>query len=101
MLGQLRVEPEPDALEPDELDDPELVPLEPVFELLELDDGVVVEELVLAPEPVLEVVAALATSAPPVTSPAVNAPVASTVRNRIFIGCCPFVSFDAPPRSGR
>jgi hypothetical protein len=85
MLGQLRGEPEPDALEPD---DPEPVLLDPEFELLEPDDGVVVEELVLLPEPVepaFEVVAASATNAPPATSPAVNAPVASALRNRIFI----------------
>ena len=77
---------EPD--EPDEPDDPELV-------LPELDDGVVVDELVLALEPVEPVldelvVAALATSAPPVTRPVVSAPIANTFRKRIFIGCCPF-----------
>ena len=109
MLGQLCVEPELELLEPepdelDELDDPEFVLLDPVFELLELDDGVV-EELVLVPEPVVPVldvlvVAASATSAPPVTRPVVNAPIANTFRNRIFIVCCPFASCDAPPRSG-
>ena len=89
---------EPD--EPDELDDPEPEVLEP------LDDGVVVvEELVAALEPVVPVldvlvVAASATSAPPVTRPVVSAPIANTFRSRIFIGCCPFVSCDAPPRSG-
>ena len=108
MLGQLRLEAEPDGFEPDEpeLEEPELVLPDPVPELLEPDDGVVVVELVLALEPVepvepeFELVAASATSAPPVTRPAVNALVASTLRNRIFTGCCPFVSYD-PPRSGR
>jgi hypothetical protein len=88
MLGQLCVEPELPEPEPDELDDPELV-------LPELDDGVLVDELVLALEPVEPVldelvVAALATSAPPVTRPVVSAPIANTFRKRIFIGCCPF-----------
>jgi hypothetical protein len=92
MLGQLCVEPElelePDELELPELDEPELV-------LPELDDGAVVDELVLALEPVDPVlgelvVAALATSAPPVTRPVVSAPIANTFRKRIFIGCCPF-----------
>ena len=102
----MRVEPEPDALEPDDPDDPEPVLLDPEFELLEPDEGVVVEEFVLAPElvepvdPVFEVVAALATSAPPVTSPAVNAPVASTLRNRILIGCLPFVGAMRHPVRG-
>jgi hypothetical protein len=90
MLGQLCVElelePELPELEPDELDEPD----DP-----ELDDGVVVDELVLALEPVEPVldglvVAALATSAPPVTRPVVSAPIANTFRKRIFIGCCPF-----------
>lgn len=89
---------EPD--EPDELDDPEPEVLEP------LEDGVVVvDELVPALEPVVPVldvlvVAASATSAPPVTRPVVSAPIANTFRRRIFIGCCPFVSCDAPPRCG-
>jgi|HubBroStandDraft_2_1064218.scaffolds.fasta_scaffold49060_2 hypothetical protein len=93
MFGQLCVEPEPELElpepdEPDEPDDPELV-------LPELDDGVVVDELVLALEPVEPVldelvVAALATSAPPVTRPVVSAPIANTFRKRIFIGFCPF-----------
>lgn len=90
MLGQWCVDPELELLELDpELDDPEL-------ELPALDDGVVVEELVLALEPVVPVldelvVAALATSAPPVTRPVLSAPIASTFRKRIFIGCNPFV----------
>jgi hypothetical protein len=109
MLGQLCVEPElellePEPEEPDELDDPEFVLLDPVFELLEPDDGVV-EELALVPEPVVPVlevlvVAASATSAPPVTRPVVNAPIANAFRNRILMVCCPFTSCDAPPRSG-
>lgn len=96
MSGQLWVEPdellpelEPEAL--DEPEDPELVLPEPVVELPELvDDGAVVEELVLAPEPVVPVlevlvVAASATSAPPATRPVVSAPIANTCRSRIFM----------------
>jgi hypothetical protein len=93
MLGQLCVEPEPELLEPepDELDEPD----DPELALPELDDGVVVDELVLALEPVEPVldelvVAALATSAPPVTRPVVSAPIANTFRKRIFMGSCPF-----------
>jgi hypothetical protein len=88
MLGQLCVEPELELLEPepDELDEPELVLLDPVLEL----DGVVVEELVLVLEPVVPVldelvVAASATRAPPVTRPVVSAPIANTFRSRIFM----------------
>jgi hypothetical protein len=99
MFGQFFVELEPEP-EPEEFDEPELVPelvlvlldpLDPVLAVLELDDGVVVDELVLAAEPVVpvvaaaEVVAALATSAPPVTSPVVSAPMANTLRSRIFM----------------
>jgi hypothetical protein len=106
MLGQLWEEPELELLEL-EPDEPELVLLDPVFEvseLLELD-GVVVEELVLALEPVVPVldvlvVAALATRAPPVTRPVVSAPIANTFRKRIFMGRYPFVSCDAPPPFG-
>ncbi|MGA2474504.1 MAG: hypothetical protein ABSG39_13590, partial [Acidimicrobiales bacterium] len=90
MSGQLCVEPEPDPvleLEPEDvLDEPELVLLDPEFPVLVLVDGVVVDELdvELVPElpVVVEVVAALATSAPPVTSPVVSAPMASTLRRR-------------------
>lgn len=104
MLGQLCVEPELELpeLEPDEPDDPEPVLLEPVPELLELDDGAVVEELVLALEPVVPVldvlvVAASATSAPPVTRPAVSAPIANTFRRRIFMAAAfRFVRCAAP-----
>lgn len=93
MLGQLCVEPDELLLElePDELDEPELVLLEPVPELSEPDDdGAVVEELVLVPEPVVPVlelvVAASATSAPPATRPVVSAPIANAFRSRIFMG---------------
>jgi hypothetical protein len=89
MLGQFFVEPEPELLEPepDELLDPELVLLDPV---LELDGVVVVEVLVPVLEPVVPVldelvVAASATSAPPVTRPVVSAPIANTFRSRIFM----------------
>jgi hypothetical protein len=85
---ELELELEP---EPDELDDPEFPEL--------LDDGVVADEpdevllelVPLFPVPGLDpdelVVAALATSAPPPTSPAVSAPTAATLRKRNFIGC--------------
>ena len=61
------------------------------FDEFELDDGVVVDEfvlvLVLEPvEPVLDVVAASATIAPPTTSPVVKAPNANALRKRIFMG---------------
>jgi hypothetical protein len=111
MLGQLRVEPVPelelDPLDPElapdpELDEPLLVLPDPLFPVLEPEDGVVVEEpevvevleLELEPVPVLpvlDVVAALATSAPPATRPVVSAPTASTLRGRICIRCCPFI----------
>jgi len=90
MLGQFLVEPE--DVEP--LDGVELV--EP--EELEVDP-VPVEELVpdvpdvpLDPvELVVDViVAALATSAPPVTRPAVSAPKATALRKRSFMVVCPF-----------
>ena len=99
MFGQFWVEPELELEPGDVLDEPELVPLEPEFALLELDDGVVVEELEgdeLDVEPVpelpvvLDVVAALATSAPPARRPEVNAPMASTLRRRICMGGLPF-----------
>ncbi len=55
--------------------------------MFELDDGAVVDEdeLELVPEfPVdVEVVAALATNAPPARSPEVSAPTARTLRKRI------------------
>ena len=79
---------------------------------LELDDGVVEEELDVEgldvelvpvfPEPpvVADVVAASATSAPPATRPEVNAPMASTLRKRICMGV-PFpVSWRRPTRTG-
>ncbi len=95
-LPVLELEPEPDELEPEPVPEPVLLdPLDPVLEVLELDDGVVVEELVLAPEaepepvvPVVdevEVVAASATSAPPASSPVVSAPMANTLRSRSFM----------------
>jgi hypothetical protein len=80
MSGQFRVEPEPEP-------EPELPPVLPVLVLLLDGDGVVVEEP--APEPVPDVgpdvVAALATNAPPVRRPAVSAPTASTLRTRCRI----------------
>jgi hypothetical protein len=97
MFGQLCVDPDPEfpvpeddgVVDPDELDDvPELeFDVEPLPEF----------EVDTEPElPVEPVVAALATSAPPTTSPEVSAPTASTLRRRIcirslsFIGAGPF-----------
>jgi hypothetical protein len=86
---------EPDPLDPElepeleldpELDEPVLVLPEPELEVLVLDDGVVVEELDVEPEPVfpeLDVVAALAASAPPAMSPDESAPTARTLRKRM------------------
>jgi hypothetical protein len=94
MLGQILVEPDAELeLEPD--DEPEEpVPVLPDPELPEfvLTDGVVVEEFELLPEfpVVVDVVAALATSAPPASSPELSAPTARTVRRRIFMGWVPF-----------
>ncbi len=72
---------------------PELL-LDPELPLLVLVDGVVVDELEAALVPelpvVVEVVAALATNAPPVRSPALSAPTASTLRRRICMGGVPF-----------
>ena len=99
MLGQFldELEPEPE-LEPEGVPEvPELVLPElvlPELPVLELDDGAVVDELLVEPVPelpvVVDVVAALATNAPPATSPEVSALIASTLRRRIFMGCVPF-----------
>jgi hypothetical protein len=91
MLGQFLVEPEP---EPELELEPELEPELPLFEA---DEGVVVEEpdVELVPEfPVVEVevVAALATSAPPARSPEVSAPTARTLRKRMCMTGEPSVS---------
>jgi hypothetical protein len=96
MSGQFLVEPDPEfdpdpdaelVPEPDpedELDEPD-----PVLPVFELGDGVVVEEFELVPEfpVVVDVVAALATSAPPARSPEVSAPTARTLRKRICMSC--------------
>jgi hypothetical protein len=98
MFGQFLVEPLPEpelAPEPVELDEPELVlldPLDPVLEVLALDPVVPVVDVVA-------VVAASATSAPPATSPVVSAPIANTLRSRIFMVVA-FRSCVAPTRSG-
>jgi hypothetical protein len=89
MFGQFLVEPEPEP-------DPEL---EPELLLFEPDEGVVVEEPddELVPEfPEVVVVAALATSAPPATSPEVSAPTARTLRKRMCMAGMPFCVFPAP-----
>jgi hypothetical protein len=95
MLGQFLVEPEP---EPELELEPELEPELPLFEA---DEGVVVEEpdVELVPEfPVVEVevVAALATSAPPARSPDVSAPTARTLRKRMCMTGEPFCVSAAP-----
>jgi len=85
MFGQFLVEPEPE--------------LEPELLLFELDEGAVVEEpeVELVPEfPEVEVVAALATSAPPARSPEVSAPAARTLRKRMCMTVVPFCVFAAP-----
>jgi hypothetical protein len=101
MLGQLCVEPEPEEL----LEDPELVLPVPEFPELVPDDGVVVDALEVELEPelpvVVEVVAALATSAPPARRPELSAPMASTLRRRICMGVCTFRVREAPTHSGR
>jgi hypothetical protein len=75
MFGQFLLEPE--EVEPDEL-----------LDGLELLDDVPEElEVEAEPEPV---VAALATSAPPVTRPAVSAPKATALRRCSFMVACPF-----------
>ena len=100
MLGQLWVEPEleldPELVPDPELvrpDDPELVLPDPEFPELALVVGLV-EELDVELEPelpvVVEVVAALATKAPPATRPDVSAPMARTLRRRICMGGLPF-----------
>jgi len=96
MSGQFLVEPDPELdpdpeLEPEPDPEDELEP-EPVLPVFELEDGVVVDELELVPEfpVVVDVVAALATSAPPARSPEVSAPTARTLRKRICMSCVPF-----------
>jgi hypothetical protein len=88
MSGQFLVEPDPEfELEPDPED--ELEEPDPVLPVFELDAGVDVDELELVPEfpVVVDVVAALATSAPPARSPEVSAPTARTLRKRICMTC--------------
>jgi hypothetical protein len=87
ILGQFLVEPEC-AL------DPELAPELP---LLELEEGVVLEEPELVPE-LPDVVAALATSAPPVRRPVVSAPTAMTLRKRMCMAVVSFHVAAAPAR---
>lgn len=104
MLGQLWVEPDPELeLEP-ELDEPVAVLPEPVLEVLVFDDGVVVEELDVEPEPVfpeLDVVAALAASVPPAKRPDESAPTARTLRRRICMSCSFRGVLSCPVLSGR
>ena len=97
MFGQFLVEPDPEPEPELELEpEPELEPELPLFEL---DDGVVVEEPddELVPEfPEVDVVAALATSAPPARSPEVSAPTARTLRKRMCMAGEPFCVSAAP-----
>ena len=98
MSGQFLVEPDPEPEE--ELEEPVAELPEPVLPELELDDGAVGEdELELPPElpVVVDVVAALATSAPPATRPEVSAPTARTLRRRICMVVCPFVCVERRP----
>jgi len=100
MSGQFLVEPdpelEPELAEPDPED--ELEEPDPVLPVFELDAGGLVDELELVPEfPVaVEVVAALATSAPPARSPEVSAPTARTLRKRICMSCLALSLCKAP-----
>ena len=104
MSGQFLVEPDPELeLEPDdELDEPDPEPPVPVLPEFELEEGVVVDELELAPEfpVVVDVVAALATSAPPARSPDVSAPTARTLRKRICMACRALSCHVSPNRFG-
>ena len=91
MFGQFLVDPVPVPVPVPELE-PELLAFEP-------DEGVVVEEPddELVPEFLeVEVVAALATSAPPARSPEVSAPTARTLRKRMCMAGVPFCLFPAP-----
>ena len=76
MLGQLWVVLEPELLGPD----PAEFEVDDEFDVEPLDDELVP---VFPLEPVVDVVAALATNAPPVARPPVNAPTARTWRTRI------------------
>jgi hypothetical protein len=92
MSGQFLVEPDPELeLDPDPELDPEdeLDEPDPVLPVFELDAGAVVDEFELVPEfpVVVDVVAALATNAPPARSPDVSAPTARTLRKRICMSC--------------
>ena len=87
MSGQFLVEPVPECVpEPDdELEDPDSALPDPEPPVFELGVGVVVDEPELVPgfPDVVDVVAALATNAPPARSPDVSAPAARTLRKRI------------------
>jgi hypothetical protein len=114
MSGQFLVEPAPGlVVEPeepaDELEEPEVPALGLVFVLvlvLVLDPELPEPEL----EVVVDVVAASATSAPPITRPEVRAPMVSARRICRCMGGGPFVSYctrrsggnghDEPPTLG-
>jgi hypothetical protein len=86
--AELELELEP--VDP-ELEDPD------VPELFDGDGDVVAED----PDEVELAVAALATSAPPPTSPAVSAPMASALRRRNFMGVCALSCRVTPTPIGR
>jgi hypothetical protein len=91
ILGQFLVEPDPEPVE--ELEEPVPVFPEPVLPVFELDEGAVGgdEPELLAELPVVvDVVAALAASAPPARRPEVSAPTASALRRRICMVGMPF-----------
>ena len=87
MLGQFLVEPEL-ALDPE---------LAPELLLLELEEGVVLEDPELVPE-LPDVVDALATSAPPARRPEVSAPTAMTLRKRMCMAVVSYRVVAAPAR---
>jgi hypothetical protein len=99
MLGQFLVEPELE-LELGELEEPELDELEPALPVFPALEPVfeLEPELVLGVE--VDVVAALATNAPPARRPVVNAPTASTFRKRSCMDGMPFVSGATPAVRG-
>jgi hypothetical protein len=96
MLGQSLVEPEDEEpvelLDGMELVDPEELEVDPVPVGELVPDVPAVSDVLLVPvEFVVEVlVAALATSAPPVMRPVVSAPKATASRKRSFMVVCPF-----------
>jgi hypothetical protein len=79
------------------------VPLSELEPLPMFGQFLVEPELELVPELPLDVdvVAASATSAPPARFPEVSAPTATTLRTRMCMALCPFVSLLRRPRASR